>query len=325
MHELSANKLATILNYQRLSTEDGPGIRTTVFFKGCPLHCSWCHNPESIHSQKEMQWMATRCIGCNTCIQICPENALKRNPEGLSIDRSKCNICGSCWQACPSNALEILGNFVSVDEMVKEILKDETYYQKSNGGVTFSGGEPTLQSAFLLEALKQLRSLGIQTALDTCGFFTIATLEKLLPFCNLILYDLKLIDSNLHQQTTGQSNELILQNLQHLVSLKSNPAFDFNLWIRTPLIPGITATQKNLSGIASFLLGLGSERISRWELCAFNNLCQDKYKRLDLEWKFNQTPLMSNAELKSCREWSLETGFPPEKVFVTGSAKVENL
>ena len=323
MENMNTGTKATILNVQRLSTEDGPGIRTTVFFKGCPLHCSWCHNPESIHLKSQIHWMAIRCIGCNSCIQICPENALIRNEEGLIIDRHKCTICGLCWQECPANAIEVLGKQISVEELINEVIKDETYYRKSDGGVTYSGGEPTLQSRFVIESLKQLKQMNIQTALDTCGFFAYETLEKILPFTDLVLYDLKLIDSALHTKYTGQSNEIILKNLDNLISDKAVNPDDFEIWIRTPLIPDITATKENLTGIAAYLLNAGIDHVGRWELCAFNNLCQDKYKRLDMEWEFIHTPLMTRIELDECREWCVQTGFPSDKVIVTGAAKVE--
>jgi len=318
-----AGNTATILNYQRLSTEDGPGIRTTVFMKGCPLHCGWCHNPESIRQKQEIQWMAVRCIGCNTCIQICPEKALKRNDDELEIDRQNCNLCGQCWQVCPTNAVEVLGINTSIEVLIKELMKDEAFYIKSGGGVTFSGGEPTLQSSFVQEALQQLSIKNIDTAIDTCGFYAPETINNLLPFTDLVLFDLKLINSNQHLEYTGQKNEIILQNLRQLIAIKKSLPASFDLWIRTPLIPGITATQENLTGIANFLIEIGAEYITRWELCAFNNLCQDKYMRLNLDWRFKGTRLMRASELEDCKQWVLESGFPPEQVFITGAARVE--
>ncbi|MHB8134613.1 MAG: glycyl-radical enzyme activating protein [Anaerolineaceae bacterium] len=323
MNNIEIGKTANILNYQRLSTEDGPGIRTTVFMKGCPLHCAWCHNPESILQKQEIQWMAVRCIGCNTCIQICPENALQRNESGLLIDRQSCNLCGQCWQGCPTNALEVLGINTSLDLLIKELMKDEAFYLKSGGGVTFSGGEPTLQSSFVQEALQQLCNKNINTAIDTCGFYNQETIKKIIPFTDLVLFDLKLIDSDQHLEYTGQRNEIILQNLRQLIAIKKSKPAAFDLWIRTPLIPGITTTQDNLKGIANFLTEIGVEYITRWELCAFNNLCQDKYERLNLNWQFSGTLLMRRTELEACKQWVLEAGFPPEQVFITGASRVE--
>lgn len=267
--------------------------------------------------------MANLCIGCNTCIQVCLERALKRNEDGLLIDRQYCNLCGRCWQECPTNALEVLGMNTSIELLIKELKKDETYYQKSGGGVTFSGGEPTLQASFVLEALKQLRDLNIDTAIDTCGFYNQETIDKLLPFTDLVLFDLKLIDSHQHLEFTGQRNEVIFQNLRHLIAIKASQHASFDLWIRTPLIPDVTTTKENLTGIANFLTELGTEYFNRWELCAFNNLCQDKYLRLNRDWRFKGTQLMRRTDLEDCKQWVLETGFPPDRIFITGAARVD--
>jgi pyruvate formate lyase activating enzyme len=167
-----------ILHLQRLSTEDGPGIRTTVFFKGCPLRCTWCHNPESFLPQPQTQWFAVRCLGCQTCIEICPNQCLTMTDSGLIIDRERCQGCGACAEACPTGALEILGRIVSVDELLYELLKDRTYYEKSGGGVTLSGGEPTLQAEFAEALLRALKNEEIHTALDTCGLTSQLTLER---------------------------------------------------------------------------------------------------------------------------------------------------
>ena len=314
---------ATILNYQRLSTEDGPGIRTTVFFKGCPLNCQWCHNPESISSKPQLQWFSSRCIGCNSCIEICEQNALQRIDQNLKIDRNICNVCGRCAEACPANAIELIGEKVTADQVLAEVLKDSTYYQKSQGGVTFSGGEPILQSNFVIKALQLLRENNLHLALDTCGLFKYQILESIYPLVDLILYDVKMIDPQLHRQFTGQSNQLILENLSNVISHLEQSPGQFELWIRTPLIPESTATKENLQAIANFLIDHGINQISRWELCAFNNLCNDKYKRLDKEWVYENQPLMTRSELDQCHQWVIETGFSPEKVWVSGATRVE--
>ena len=314
---------ATILNYQRLSTEDGPGIRTTVFFKGCPLNCQWCHNPESISSKLQIQWFSSRCIGCNSCMDICEQEALQRVDQNLIIDRNICNLCGFCAEACPANALELIGKKVTVDQVLEEVLKDSTYYQKSQGGVTLSGGEPILQSKFVIKTMQILREKNIHLALDTCGLFNYQILESIYPLVDLILYDIKMIDPQLHQQFTGQSNYLILENLSNVICHLEQFPGQFDLWIRTPLIPGSTATKENLQAIANFLISIGINQISRWELCAFNNLCKDKYDRLEIEWLYKNQSLMTREELEQCHQWVIETGFSPEKVRVSGATRVE--
>jgi pyruvate formate lyase activating enzyme len=312
-----------ILHLQRLSTEDGPGLRTTVFFKGCPLHCSWCHNPESISPKAEIQWLAVRCIGCNSCIEACVQNALTRSEDGILRDRALCTVCGACVEACPSGAMEILGASTHVEALADELCKDHAYFEKSGGGVTFSGGEPTLQPAFALALAQQLKARGVSLALDTCALCTRAALEELFPLIDIFLVDLKLIDPVEHQRWTGAPLEHILDNLKWLAEQIRTRALEKLLWIRTPLIPGATATQANLMGISAWLAANTGNAAARWELCAFNNLCRDKYTRLDQEWCFGATDLMTQAELDQAGAWARSGGFDPARVFVTGAAKLE--
>lgn len=313
----------TILHLQRLSTEDGPGIRTTVFFKGCPLRCGWCHNPESISPYPQVQWLENRCIGCRTCLAACPVGALRMTPDGLVRDREICRSCGSCAEACPANAHELLGHTVTAGELARELIKDQVYFEKSGGGVTLSGGEPTLQPAFALELLRELRAAGIPAALDTCGLCQVEVLEALVEACDLVLFDFKLLDPEVHRSHTGAGNARILDNLRWLGRyLSSYP--EKRLWVRTPLIPGATFTQANLNAIGAWLAENLSGQVERWELCAFNNLCRDKYRRLELEWAYMDARLLSQDELEQAGHWGKASGFDPTRVFVTGAARVEN-
>jgi len=311
-----------ILNLQRLSTEDGPGIRTTVFFKGCPLRCTWCQNPESLSSKPQTQWFAIRCLGCDTCLSVCPNHCLTRTDSGLNIDRAHCQACGQCAEACPAGALELLGKTISVDELLVELRKDRAYYDNSGGGVTLSGGEPTLQADFAEALLRGLKAEGIATALDTSGLCPPDTLDRMLPYTDLVLYDLKLYDADLHRQFTGCSNRQILENLLHLRDVQQSQSWSFQLWIRTPLIPGTTNTIENLTALGHFLNEELNGSVNRWELCAFNNLCRDQYTRLGLEWVFTCTPMMTTAELAGCEQIAKTAFNRPEFVRATGATRL---
>jgi pyruvate formate lyase activating enzyme len=314
---------ANILHIQRLSTEDGPGIRTTVFFKGCPLACGWCHNPESISPNPQVHWIENRCIDCETCIDTCPNGCLSMQPEGIVIDRERCEGCGKCADACPGNALELLGRRVDIDELFNELIKDKAFYEKSVGGVTASGGEPTLQTEFVAELFVRLKISGIHTALDTCGLCSTKSLDKLLPVTDLVLYDLKEIDPNRHTDFTGQSNSRILDNLIYLrdAILKRSP--QTKLWIRTPLIPGATATPENLLGLGSFIAQNLDGLLQRWELCAFNNLCKDKYRRLGKQWDYGRAPLLTKDDLSSLEQIARRSGPDPVLILATGATRSE--
>jgi pyruvate formate lyase activating enzyme len=312
-----------ILHLQRLSTEDGPGIRTTVFFKGCPLRCAWCHNPESLTPRLQTQWFADRCLACRTCVETCPNGCLQMTDDGLLIDRENCQACGACAAACPSGALEALGRTVTVDELLAELLKDRAYYEKSGGGVTLSGGEPTFQPDFAEALLRALKGAGLSTALDTCGVCTPRTLERLLPFTDLVLFDLKLYDSHAHRRFTGAPNEQVLDNLAHVRDYIRSAGRPVALWIRTPLIPGATDSEDNLSAIGRHLATHLDGTVSRWELCAFNNLCRDQYTRLGLDWQYAAAPLMTPAERTRCEQVAKASGLHPEIVLATGATRLE--
>jgi pyruvate formate lyase activating enzyme len=320
----STSDKGLILNLQRLSTEDGPGLRTTVFFNGCPLHCAWCHNPESIFTQPQLHWIETRCIGCHSCLKICERGALSLLEEKITIDRNACDGCGLCADNCPANSLELLGKWVEVDELVKDLLKDRAYYESAkDGGVTLSGGEPTLQKGFALELLRQLKNAGIHSALDTCGVCAEKDLLELIPWVDLVLYDLKLADKDQHQQWTGSGNRKVMDNLKVVVDYIRSHSGQPKLWLRSPLIPGVTAQEGNIDELGKFISTNLADVVERWELCAFNNLCRDKYRRLGVEWKFIDTPLLTQEEINDYENIARHAAGGVALVIATGAARIK--
>jgi pyruvate formate lyase activating enzyme len=274
---------------RRMQTHDGPGIRTTVFMKGCSLRCAWCHNPESLSPGPELWRLEERCIACGRCAEVCPEAAIS-DAEALRIDRERCTGCSVCVAECPAHALKALRTCWSVDALFAALERDRAFLE-DGGGVTLSGGEPALQGSFVGALLERCRTTGLHTALDTCGAVGAEAYEALLPRCDLILFDVKIMDEDLHRKWTGQGNAGILGNLKRTVR-RVREGSGLELWIRTPLIPGATAREDNIAAIADFLREEADGAVTRWELCAFNNLCVEKYRRLDRAWRFAQTPLL---------------------------------
>ena len=298
-----------VFSIQKFSTEDGPGIRTTVFLKGCPLRCPWCHNPESLSPRPGLVWYATRCLGDGACLQACPEKALARTGSQIKIDRTRCTACGICVEECPASALEILGEKLTVEKVMTEVLKDSRYYEKSRGGVTFSGGEPTLQNEFIRELLQASRAAGLHTALDTCGQCRPEILAALLPDVNLVLYDLKILDRDTLKQATGGRLDLILDNLR-LVDSRNKP-----IWVRVPVIPGYTDSPANIEAIARFV---SSElrHVERLDLLAFSNLCLAKYEQLGMEFSLKNARLFTEEEMLDLRKIAVSAGV--KNVVVSG-------
>jgi pyruvate formate lyase activating enzyme len=314
--------VATILEIQRMSTEDGPGLRTTVFFKGCSLKCAWCHNPESIRKKIQLQWIGNRCIGCHICLETCPNHLLSFDEQGLVMDREHCQACGKCVEACPSTALEALGKIWRLSDLIREVKKDKAYFDQSGGGVTISGGEPTLQPKFAAALLKGLKEQGVQTALDTCGLCSKDALELILPYTTMVLFDLKEIDPIRHQRFTGGSLETILDNLLFIREMMRSHVHPKTLWIRTPIIPGITDRSETITGIGRFLAKHLKGTLERWELCAFNNLCREKYQRLGLKWEFADQPLLTETNMNRLLTVARTTGIPPDRVLWSGSTQL---
>ena len=308
-----------VLEIQRMSTEDGPGLRTTVFLKGCPLNCSWCHNPESISPKPQLVWNGAGCIGCGICVDTCSRGALTANPRGIAIDREKCNGCGECARECPSLSMVLLGEQWRASDLVNELAKDDAYFLQSKGGVTLSGGEATLQHHFTHGVLKGLKERGIHTGLDTCGMCSFDRLEKLLPCTDLLLFDIKEIDALRHENFTGSSNKRILENLKQLPGLLA--ATNTDLWIRTPIIPGVTDREETLGAIGAFIVNNLEGKVSRWELCAFNNLGKEKYTRLGMEWAHGTALLMERKKMEALYQGALKSGLGDDIVFWSGSVR----
>lgn len=309
-------KLLTI-DVSHGTTHDGPGMRTTVFTKGCPLHCLWCQNPESIPRENGVWWTSQDCIGCGCCVEACSARAVTLGADGLHIDRERCRNCGDCAVACPTMALSRQGQEYDMDTLMKEVLRDRHYYKQFGGGVTCSGGEPLLQYPFVAEFFRRLQDEGISTALDTCGCVPQKNLESVLPWTDYILFDMKLMDSNEHQRYTGAPNERILENLLFTADYVRKANRPMTVWIRTPLIPHITTRRENIQAIGTFIQENLLDVVERWELCAFNGVCAKKYEQLGLEWAFDGQGAMSEAEIAPIREVAYAT-VPREKVLISG-------
>lgn len=291
---------ALLSNCISLSSHDGPGLRTTLFFKGCSLRCRWCHNPETIRKIPELEWNHRLCIGCRTCRDVCLNDAVDfSNETAYLIDKEKCIQCFACVESCPARALKRIGSLYSLDALEDRVLKEEALIKSLEGGVTFSGGEPALWSVFIAELSKRLKKRGIHLALDTCGQVAWEHYERLLPDMDLVLFDLKEMDPAKHVAFTGADNRLIHENLRHIANYIQSRQLPTRIWIRTPLIPGMTASEENVTAIGRFIDSGFAEYIDKWELCAFNNLCDEKYARLGIQWELKQTELLSADEMEN--------------------------
>ena len=264
---------AKIFEIKRFAVHDGDGIRTTVFFKGCPLKCVWCHNPEGIDFKPQLAYYSHKCIGCRECIVICPVSAHTISEDMHSYDREKCIACGKCADICLGNALSFYGKEMTVDELLPILLEDKEFYENSGGGVTLSGGECLMHPEFCEELLKRLKAEGIHTAVDTCGFVSKEAFDKVMPYTDIFLYDLKAFDENVHIKCTGQSNKVILKNLKYLDDCGKKSE------IRIPYVPNFNNDQ--IEKIAKFLKGL--KNTTKVRVLPYHNYAGSKYAALNIK------------------------------------------
>lgn len=284
-----------IFNIKKYAIHDGPGIRTTVFLKGCPLSCGWCHNPEGISSRPHLVYRRDLCIGCGECVSACPNDAISLTPEGIKTHSSLCKLCGTCAEVCPAEAREFIGQTQEATRIMELIEKDMPFFDESGGGVTFSGGEPLLQPAFLLQLLEACGRRGIHRTVDTSGYADTDTVMAVAEKTDLFLFDLKLMDPEKHKRFTGVSNEKILSNLTHLAKEGAN------ISIRIPMIPGINDDERNIEQTATFAEKLPN--IRNIHILPYHDAARNKYEKLGMNYYFNglQTPGESHREAMSRR------------------------
>jgi pyruvate formate lyase activating enzyme len=280
----------TIFNIQRFSIQDGPGIRTTVFMKGCPLWCPWCSNPESQSSFPEIAHRDSLCNKCGRCIEVCAAQAISLTDNGVKIDRETCTGCGKCIEVCIPGALKCYGEEMSIEEVYREAIRDTPFYQDSGGGVTAGGGEPLSQADFVAGLFKRCQDSGINTCLDTCGYAAPSAWKKVLPHTNLVLFDVKLMEPSAHRRVTGKSNEKILQNLE-LVAASGVPVI-----VRIPLITGINDSRENITDTARYVANING--LKEINLLPYHRFGESKYAMLDRQYSLSELTTPQNSHIE---------------------------
>jgi pyruvate formate lyase activating enzyme len=285
-----------IFDVERFAINDGGGIRTLVFLKGCPLHCIWCANPESMVRQPEIVYLRHNCIGCHKCLTACPVDAIHLAADGApEIDRTQCDLCARCTLGCYAGALNVAGRYVTIPQLMAVVERDRPFYERSGGGITFSGGEPTAQAAFLEAALREAQKRNLHTAIETCGFVSWDTFEPILRFVDLVLYDIKHMDSDEHRRLTGVPNELILANLERIRTL------GLPVRVRVPLVPGCNDSPDNIRATAALVASMPN--VQGLDILPYHRLGEPKWNELD-------------------RVYELHGVLPPTREHVAGLADV---
>ncbi len=286
-----------IFNFQKLSIHDGPGIRTVVFFKGCPLRCQWCANPESQEVKPELACFTNRCIECGYCVVVCPQHAVTLNGKVSTIDRDKCDMCLKCVDECCTNSKQVVGKEYTVEEVMTEIMKDKEFYDKSGGGVTFSGGEPLMQADFLLEVLKECKKQGVNTAIETTSVGDIDKFLEISKYLDLIFFDVKNMDPVKHKEQTGVDNAIILDHLKQLSKVHNN------IVCRIPVIPTKNDSEENIRATAKYVSSLG---IKRLELLPYHNFGEYKYGQIGKEYTLSEISAPETSFMEHLRDCAME-------------------
>lgn len=287
------HEYAVITKIQRFSVHDGPGIRTIVFFKGCPLRCKWCQNPETQSARPRVMLAKDLCIGCGMCRDACPQKIAGPLLSAEGIDRSLCTGCASCQEVCFSGAREINGRTVHIQDVLEEVLRDEIFYKNSNGGITVSGGEPLLYSGFVQRLFSACKDRGIHTAVETCGCVPWSALEAVAPVTDLFLYDIKHVDGAVHEEYTGKDNKMILENLERLVGKGKEVIF------RIPLIPGVNDNEEMYGGVARLALRLN---VAMVHIMPFHQMGSSKWEAAGMPYAFKDVPPLSMERAESAKE-----------------------